>query len=561
MRNIEKQLRMFIKSKMRKRVLVLLCLILYSTSNYGQIHSKPKLFVGIIVDQMRAEYIARFYDQFGEGGFKRLLGEGFCCQNTHLNYIPAVTAVGHATIYSGTTPSHHGIIGNSWYSRSLRQNVYCVDDSTERTIGIDTIEKSVSPRNLLCTNLTDELKICTNMKSKVISISLKDRTAVLMAGHMADGAYWFDLNSGSFVTSTFYMKQLPEWVSGFNKEKRAFKYLENTWEPLLGEDGYPYSLTDDNHYEVVFKGKDKPVFPYDLKKLAALNPPYFDVLEKSPYGNNLLTDFAIAAIKSEKLGKNKVTDYLAISYSSTDAVGHTFGPLSKELNDTYLRLDKEIARLLTELDNTVGKGNYTLFLTADHGVAEVPDYLKDHHVNAGYMKIADLQKESAHFLDGRIGQGKWIISTKNQQFYLDRDLIRKKGLELSVVQALLADFLKEKEGVAKVYTASQLDQQEFSNDLSALVQNGFYYQRSGDVKIIYEPGYLDEEYGKSASSHGMAYAYDTHIPLIFYGAGVKKGESFIRYQMTDIAPTVSMLLHIKFPNACTGNPIPVVLSK
>lgn len=547
---------------MRKIVVVLVTLILLTGSNYGQIQSSPKLFVGIVVDQMRPEYLYRFYDQYGEGGFKRLLNEGYCCQNTHINYLPAITAVGHATIYSGTTPSHHGIVGNGWYNRKLRQQVYSVDDVTERTVGLDSSKKSASPRDLLCTNLLDELKISTNMKSRVVSVSLKDRAAVLSAGHMADGAFWLDLNTGKFVTSTYYMNQLPDWVTRFNNEKKAFQYLENTWIPLLPDDKYPFSIADDNNYEVILKGKDRPVFPYDLKKLAPLNKPYFEVLNRSPYGNSILTDFAIATLHGAELGKNVVSDYLAISYSSTDAVGHTYGPLSKEVNDVYLRLDKEIAKLLNELDNTVGKGNYTLFLTADHGMAEVPEYLIDHKVPVKYIKINEFQKEASAFLNEKLGTANWIVYTRNQQFFLDRELIQKKGLQLADVQNLLANFLREKEDVVKVFTATQLAQQDFSTGLAAMAQNGFYYERSGDVKMIFGPGCLDDDYeNESASSHGTGYAYDTHIPLIWYGAGIRKGESFVRYNMTDIAPTVSMMLQIKLPGACTGNPIPEVLSK
>ena len=547
---------------MKKIVGVIVFLVFSVSNNYAQIHSSPKLFVGIVVDQMRPEYLYRFYDQFGEGGFKRLMNDGFFCQNTHINYLPAITAVGHATIYSGTTPSYHGIVGNGWYDRKLHRQVYSVDDTTERTVGIDSSKKSASPRDLLCTNLLDELKISTNMKSHIISVSLKDRAAVLSAGHMADGAFWLDLNTGKFVTSTYYMKQLPDWVTRFNNEKKAFQYLENTWEPLLSDEKYPFSIADDNNYEVILKGKDRPVFPYDLKKLAPLNKPYFEVLNRSPYGNSILTDFAIAALHGSELGKNVVTDYLAISYSSTDAVGHTYGPLSKEVNDVYLRLDKEIARLLNELDSTVGKGNYTLFLTADHGMAEVPEYLIDHKVPVKYIKIIEFQKEASAFLNEKLGTANWIVYIRNQQFFLDRELIQKKGLQLVDVQNLLANFLREKEDVVKVFTATQLAQQDFNTGLAAMVQNGFYYERSGDVKMIFAPGCLDDDYeNESASSHGTGYAYDTHIPLIWYGAGIRKGESFVRYNMTDIAPTVSMMLHIKLPGACTGNPIPEVLSK
>ena len=269
----------------------------------AQQYQSPKLVVGIVIDQMRAEYLNRFYNQFGENGFKRLMKEGFNCRNVHYNYIPTVTGPGHTSIYSGTTPSSHGIISNDWYNRQLKRGVYCVEDTNERTLGIENSKKGFSARNLLSTNISDELKISTNQNAKVISVSLKDRAAILPAGHMANGAYWFDLNSGNFVSSTYYMKNLPQWVTAFNKQKKAESYLEQNWNLLLPDNDYPLSLADDNDYEIKWIGKDKPVFPYNLKELSKYNPPLFEVLYVSPFGNSLLADFAIEVLNNENLGK------------------------------------------------------------------------------------------------------------------------------------------------------------------------------------------------------------------------------------------------------------------
>ena len=520
---------------------------------------RPKLVIGIVVDQMRAEYLYRFYEQYSDNGFKRLMYEGFNYRNVHINYIPTITGPGHASIYAGTSPRFHGIIGNSWYDRSLKKVVYCVIDSTEHLVGSTGNTIGISPRNLLSTNISDELKISTNLKAKVIAISLKDRAAVLPAGHMADGAYWFDLASGNFISSTFYMKKLPDWVVNFNDKKVAFKYLDSTWNLLKPANTYTRSINDDNNYEYILKGKERPVFPYNLKELASKNNPYFEVLNRSPFGNSLLTDFAIETIKKENLGKGDYTDLLAISFSSTDAVGHTYGPLSKEINDTYLRLDMDIARLLDALDQFVGKGNYTIFLTADHGVNEVPQYLIDHKIPAGYLNFDDLVKDATSFLNQQLGENKWIEATRNEQFYLNRTLIREKKLDLAMVQNLLADFFKDRKGIACVYTATQLDQQEFTQNLSFRVQNGFYYKRSGDVKLIMEPGWTDDL--DSSSTHGTGYTYDTHVPLLWFGFEIRKGESCMPYNITDIAPTLAMILHTKFPSACIGNPLLEVLSK
>ncbi|WP_460879813.1 alkaline phosphatase PafA [Pontibacter rugosus] len=520
---------------------------------------QPKLMVGIIVDQMRPDYLYRFYDQFGEGGFKRLLQDGYNCRNTHYNYVPTVTGPGHATVYTGTTPRYHGIVGNTWYDRYKNINVYCTDDSTEQNLGSKPETMGVSPRNMIATTITDELKMTTNKRGKVIAVSLKDRGAALPAGHMADGAYWFHKETGEFISSTFYMKELPAWVQAFNSRKRADFYTQQVWEPLLPADAYHLSLPDDNNYEEIYKGKDRPTFPYDLKQLAPLNSPYYEVLNRSPFGNSLLTDLALEALTNEGLGKDNYTDMLAISLSSTDAAGHTFGPFSKEINDVYLRLDRDLARLLSALDKEVGKGNYTLFLTSDHAASEVPLYLTDNNLPGGTMQHNKLTQEVKQFLEQKLGQGNWIESLRNNQYYLDRDLLRIKNLDLLQVQNMLAEFLREKEGISRVMTAPQLDQQEYSQHLDERLANGFMYKRSGDVRFELEPGWTGEM--KTATTHGSGYAYDTHVPLLWYGAGIPKGESFQYHTITDVAPTVSMLLQIKLPNACTGQAITEVLGK
>jgi predicted AlkP superfamily pyrophosphatase or phosphodiesterase len=406
----------------------------------------------------------------------------------------------------------------------------------------------------------DELKISTNCKAKVIAISFKDRAAIFPAGHMADGAYWFDLSSGNFVSSTFYMQQLPNWLVNFNHQKKANQYLEHTWTLLKPESSYPLSLPDDNAYEFRFIGKDKPIFPYNLKELAAKNKPDFEMLYRSPFANGLLTDLAIETIKQESMGKGNYPDFLAISYSSTDAVGHRFGPLSKEVNDMYLRLDLDIARLLDALDQQVGKGNYTLFLTADHGVSEVPKYLSDHKVPTGELDIDSISQVASLFLHQQFGAGKWMDTVSNNQFYLNRSYILSKSLKLSDVQGRLADFLREQKGIAQVFTASQLEYNDFTQPLSLRVKNGFYYKRSGDVVIVTEPSWIDISHAwgvnNDKATHGAGYTYDTHVPLLFYGKGILGGkESFDHYNITDLAPTISMLLRIKLPNSCIGDPI------
>ncbi|MDP4188653.1 MAG: alkaline phosphatase family protein [Bacteroidota bacterium] len=542
---------------MAKRFLIFIFILQWALVSFAQKKDLPKLFVGIVVDQMRAEYLDRFYDQFGENGFKRILNKGFDCRDVHINYIPSVTAAGHASIFSGTTPQYHGIIDDEWYNRQLKRVEYCVADSNEHIVGGENAKVGVSPRNLLVTNLGDELKISTGQKSRVIGLSLKDRAAILSAGHMADGAFWFDQKKGDFVSSTYYMAKLPEWVAGFNQEKHAEKYLKSIWNLLFPENQYPCSLPDDNNYENIVKGKVRPVFPYNLEDLSGKNNPRFRILYMSPFGNSLLTDLAIEAIQKAGLGKGDYPDLLTVSYSSPDAIGHNYGPLSKEMNDTYLRLDRDLARLFEALDQFVGKGNYTLFLTADHGTDEVPRYLMDHKIPAGYFNDDSVTNLAARYLDAGLGPGKWIEASYYGQFYLNRNLIKEKGLELEKVQNQLAGFLREQKGVAKVFTATQLDKQEYTRDIEASMQKGFFYRHCGDVEMVLEPGWTDDL--SSASSHCTGYNYDTHIPLLWYGKGIRQGESVAHHDVTDIAPTVSMILHIKLPNASVGNPIQEIL--
>ncbi len=547
---------------MKKNIFLLFVFSLFISTSFAQKIERPKLFVGIVVDQMREDFLFRFYDQYSEDGFKRLIREGFVCRNVHLNYLPSVTAVGHATIWSGTTPRYHGIVGNGWYDRQIGKTVYAADDHNEQIVGNGSEKGTttgISTRNLLASNLPDELKICTNHKSKVISISIKDRAAALSAGHTPDGVYWLDLITGNFVSSTFFTDKLPEWVSNFNSQKYAHKYLEKPWELLLSEDQYPFSLDDENPYEEIMGGKKKSTFPYNLKEMAPHNNPYFEVLNRSPWGNSIINDLAIEAIKHENLGKSNAPDLLQISFSSTDPIGHTYGPLSKEINDTYLRLDLEIAKLLKVLDENVGEGNYTIFLSADHGVGEVPQYLKDINIPSGIFSTEKLVEDLDEFLNNKFGKEKWILTSRNEMIYLNRSLINEKGMNLTEVQNLVSDYIKDYEGVMQVFTASQLDKFEYTQNFSVRVQNGFNYNRSGDVKFILEPGWYSVF--STAATHNSFQNHDTHIPLIFFGAGIPVGESFEYHTITDVAPTVSMILKIKIPNVATGRPIVEMLNK
>ena len=514
---------------------------------------RPKLVVGIVVDQMKQEYLLRFYNKFGEGGFKRLVENGFMVRNGHYNYIPTYTGPGHASVYTGTTPATHGVIANNWYSRELKRMVYCAEDTTVTGVGGTDRKGEISPKNMLTTTVTDELRLSSNKRSKVIGMSIKDRGAALPAGHMGDAAYWYDPNTGEFMSSTFYMEELPRWVKGFNNKKCADKYLNQTWQTLLPIDTYIESGADDTPYETILSGKDAPVFPYHLKKLRENNGNY-GLLPSTPFGNTILTDFAKAALDAEKLGKGEATDFLAISYSSTDYIGHAFGPASKEVQDTYLRLDRDLESLLNVLDAQVGQGKYVVFLSADHAVADVPQYMKDQKVPAGNLNGSAIRSILGQYLLERYGEGKWVENASNDQIFLNRPLIQEKKLDLISIQHDIAQKLLEFEGIAAAYTADDMNRLEYTEGDKKRLQKGYNAQRSGDVLIVMEPAWLSSSRSKG-TTHGSGYTYDTHVPIIFYGWGIKQGSSVRYTSITDIAPSLSMLLNIRLPNGASGQPI------
>jgi predicted AlkP superfamily pyrophosphatase or phosphodiesterase len=520
----------------------------------------PKLAVGIVVDQMRPEYLYRFAANFGKGGFNRLTKDGFVCYNTHINYLPTITGPGHASIYTGTTPKYHGISGNNWFDRTTRKSVYCAQDSLVESVGNDKkVKGSYSARNILVPTFSDVLKLSTAKHGKVYAMSMKDRGAAFPAGHAADGAFWFDKKTGNFITSSYYMDKLPDWLTKFNQQRKAESYLDSTWKPVLVNDNYPFSLPDSISKKY---GNSTPLSVLSqkpLRQFSKSSEPY-SVIYSSPFGNKILADLAIETIKNAGLGTDNYPDLLAISFSSPDAVGHAFGPLSEELNDTYIRLDYEISRVLDALDKYVGKDNYVLFLTADHGMSDIPQLLVDNKIPGGYFDGNKFRHQIDSVLSEKYGSGKWIDTIYEDQIYLDHQLFSKKGNNLVEAQELIANFARTKEGIVDAFTADQLTRYDYDNSISGRVQKGYFYRRGGDVQIVYMPGWMDKgDKTVVAATHGSGFNSDTNIPLIWYGSGIKNGQSYVHYDVTDITPTVSALLHIAFPSAAIGNPIVEVL--
>lgn len=512
---------------------------------------KPKLIVALVVDQMKNEYISKYWNKFEDNGFKRLIGEGAYCRNTNLDYIFTQTAVGHATIFTGAMPSYHGIISNYWYNSTKSLKVYCVDDDKVKSVGVKGDFGKKSPRKLLTTTIGDEIKLSNAGKSKVISISLKDRAAILPGGHTANGVFWFDTESGTWITSTYYMDTLPKWVKEFNQKKYPDLYIERQWTTLLPIEQYTESAEDKNNFEVGFVG-NKVTFPYDLKLMRGESKSY-ELLLSTPYGNTLTKDFALAAIVNENLGNDVYPDFLSVSFSATDYIGHEFGPSSIEVEDTYLRLDKEIAHFLEFIDTNFGKENVLVFLTSDHGVAEVPKYLMEQDIPAGYFNYNYAVTLLKSYLNAVYGYGDWVKTYMTKQIYLNHILIEDSKLDLVDVQNKVAQFFVQFTGVANATTATALQNNNFTNGINEKMKNNYNQNRSGDVIINLEPGWLEET--SEATNHNSAYTYDTHIPLIWYGWKVTRKTITRRVSVTEIAPTISTLLNIPFPNGCMSQPI------
>jgi len=513
--------------------------------------TKPKLVVGIVVDQMRYDFLYRYYDKYSVGGFKRMMTEGFNCRNHHYDYAPTVTAAGHAAIFTGSVPAIDGIIGNEWFNQKSGKTVYCVEDSTVKTIGSDSKAGLMSPKNLLVSTITDQLKIANNFQSKTIGIALKDRGAILPAGHTANAAYWFDSKNGSWITSSFYMNDLPQWVQDFNAQKMPQKYMVEGWKTLYPIEQYTESTADNQIYEGKLAGEKTPTFPHELAAQAGVN--LLEVIRTTPFGNTLTKDFALAAIKNENLGNSPKTDFLTVSFSSTDYVGHAFGPNSIEAEDTYLRLDKDIAEILTTLDNTLGKDNYLVFLSADHGVADVPGFSQSQHVPAGVFDRGTALTEVKTALKTAFGDGDFIRAEDNYQIYLNNDLLQEKKLSYAQVHTVVREALLKREDVADVIDLHNLANSTLPDYQLKYVKNGLNPRRSGDIMMVLNPNWFMG--GKTGTTHGTLYRYDTHVPLLFYGWKVRNAETTVRTNISDISPTVADFLNILEPNGSIGNVI------
>ena len=481
-----------------------------------------------------------------------MLNQGFSCENTFIPYTPTVTACGHSSIYTGSVPAISGISGNYWWDKQQMRSVYCTEDTSVKTVGSSSALGKMSPKNMLVTTICDELRLATNFRSKVVGIAIKDRGGILPAGHSANAAYWYDNTIGDWISSTYYMKELPGWVNDFNKQKLVDKYYQQGWNLLYPANTYVQSTGDEKKYEGKPLG-DK--FPYDLKKFIGKS---YGTLPVTPYGNTFTAEFAKASITGEKLGADEITDFLAISFSSPDYIGHTFGPNSPEAEDGFLRLDKDLESLFDFLDAKVGKGQYTAFLSADHGVAQVPEFMQENKLPAGRVYMGTVTGNLNKALQEKYNIANIIVSDENYQLHLNHPKLDSAKTNKKELIQWIVERLSTEPGISRAFALDDLNNVPLPSMVRKMINNGYNPLRNGEIQIILLPHYIDA-YSATGTTHGLWNPYDSHIPLLWYGWGIKQGKTNKETYMTDIAPTLAAMLRIQMPSGCVGHVIEEVM--
>jgi predicted AlkP superfamily pyrophosphatase or phosphodiesterase len=518
------------------------------------VDSPPKLVVAVLVDQLRYDYLERFQHQFGKGGFRLLMEEGAFLTFAHYNYAPTVTGPGHASFLSGAPPSVHGIIGNDWFDKRTGKNLNCVSDPDVSGVGTQGNSAKRSPRNFVGSNLADEMRL--RFHSKVVGISLKDRGAILPAGKKPAGAFWFDSTTGSFVTSTYYHTDLPKWVVAFNARKLPATFIGQTWTRLLPEGAYQWP--DELPGEGALPGDRSKSFDHTIRFSSNEG---FETIVPTPFGNQLLAEFAEAAIDGERLGSGSQPDLLCISFSSPDAAGHIFGPYSQEVQDIVLRLDQQLASLFSTLDRKIGLSNVLIALSADHGVAPVPEFAKAEGLDGERADTTQLLGGLFAALESSFGEGRFFLSRQihDGNLYFDHPSLRERGIAPEVLAAFIRDWALSTGQYQAAFTRSQLLEGRVPAGLGQMVLNGFHAERSGDVVLVKKPFQLYGN-GSVGTTHGSPYSYDTHIPVLFFGRAFKPGRYADKFSITDIAPTLSAALRMTPPSGNVGAPLTAILS-
>jgi predicted AlkP superfamily pyrophosphatase or phosphodiesterase len=516
----------------------------------NNLNKRPKIIVRIVVEQMRYEMLLRYWDEFGEDGFKKLAGQGAYFTNARLNYSSTQRSSGFATLATGSYPSVHGIIGDFWYDRLSGDLVYSIRDDKSKPVGGE--KGNYSPRNLMSTTLGDELKKF-DPKSKVYSVGIHPVSAIFGAGRLSDGAFWFDDKSGNWMTSTYYHDTLSSWINKFNQKNLQDIYMDRHWNKLLPDSNYTMSLPDDNDAEVGFLLLYKKSFPYNLNTLKRKSRSY-KYLKYTPFGNTYTKDFALALLNEEKLGQDEHTDILNIAFSSSSFVNELFGPRSIEMEDLIVRLDKDISHLISYLTDHFDKDDFLVVLTSDRGCIDPHEYNKAHGIKTKTYKPKNGLALLRSYLNIVYKDKNWISSSVNNQLYLDHSLIDQGGFHISDFQERVSRFFVKKSGVAYAVKASTLLNTNFTKGILGKIQNSYHPKRSGDILLSLEPGTVEVP-----ERSGSVYNYDNHIPLILFGDNIPAKTFHSEVYLKDVSPAISVLFNIPSPNASDGSKILEVL--
>ncbi len=539
---------------MRKIILTFIVLLIWGGSAIAQKKKpsqKPRLIVNIVIEGMRYEYLYRYWDKFSDGGFKKLVNSGFSCKNAEYDYLYTESASGYATIATGTNPSQNGIVGNNWYQRLKKKGIYCVYDSKVKAVGVSNLEEEskVSPVNLLVSTFTDELKLSNFKQSKVFGVSPKNYAAIIPAGHLANGAFWFDKTTGNWISSSYYSEFLPEWVQRFNNKKLTDIYLAKTWNTYLKINEYTEAMGDNCIYEQGFMGKYK-IFPYNL---ASLKTEWgsTDIINYTPFGNTYTKDFAISAIVNEELGKDNITDYLNISFTANSNIAKIFGIRSVELEDSYIRIDRDLQHFINFIEDYVGTENTLIILSSDKGDSDNVEFMQSLNMPAKYFNDKSAGYLLGSYLRSTYKTNNLITEFTGSRIYLNRYIIEDAKLDLYEMQQRICNFMIDFSGVSNALNSHDLESRNYSEGMLRKAQNSFQQKRSADILLIFESGVVP----KNEENFSSGYRNNSHVPLIFYGWKVKSGNTNEKVKITDIAPTLSNILNIPFPNAATGNVI------
>jgi hypothetical protein len=543
-----------------KRIITLLYLLtitLIAGSQSAYIPpDKPKLVIGIIVEQLRYDQLERIRDILHENGIRRLVSEGTYYHNVSIDYISTQAAPGYATISAGTSPSKHGIISDTWFHPFNDQMIFCVQDPNASPVGGSFETGLCSPVNLLSSTFADELQMATCGAAKVYGIGMREMGAIITAGHAADGAFWYDDRTGTWMSSTYYTEQLPSWLIDLNAMMLPSQYLNQQWKPLMDPSRYTGCQPDSSDLERGFNGQTW--FPYDLKALSTtgklLNVKRdYSILRETPFADDFTTELALRLIDNEQLGYDDITDYLTITYSATDYIGHRFGPSSVEASDALVRLDRSVSLLLDKIHKSLGKKNVLVYFVSAHGVSEIPAVLEKSRIPSGYFRLNQSLQLLRSYLNAVYGQGDWVKGFFDNQIFLNRALIEDADINLEDIQKKVARFMVQFSGIAAAVPSSAFEMSDFSGGLLLKMNNNFSPQRSGDVIISLSPGWVEKT--DNVTEHNSPYEYDSHVPLIWFGWTASRASVTRSVSTRDIAVTLSVLCRVPLPNAADGDPL------